>query len=148
MGGAREMFLQTQINNKVKRFSEHCFGPSGRNKFYTGEIVYFKQIHSKKWKGPGTVIIQDNEQVLIKHKGYYVRLHPCRAMLEKISHNKRSSKQKFDDQSLNFNNSSDIYMPVKSNTYVECPSLSSLQAVQYCKSLNILCITPFWHLQT
>ena len=44
--------------------------------------MYYKRNDSKKWKGPGTVIGQDSQQVLIKHGGIYVRVHPCRIMLE------------------------------------------------------------------
>ena len=50
----REVFLQTQLKNNVERISKHSVKPSGRNSFYTGENVYFKQVHSEKWKGPGT----------------------------------------------------------------------------------------------
>ena len=32
-------------------------------------------------KGPGNVLGQDGQQVLIKHGSYYVRVHPCRIKL-------------------------------------------------------------------
>ena len=37
----------------------------------------------KKWRGPGKVIGHESQQVLIKHGGTYVRVHPCRVLLEK-----------------------------------------------------------------
>ena len=48
--------------------------------------MYYKRNDSKKWKGPGKVIGQDAQQVLIKHGGVYVRVHPCRIMMKKDSH--------------------------------------------------------------
>ena len=57
IGRIKEVFLQTQISNSAKRISKHSVGASGLNKLYTGEIVYFKQFHSKKWKIPGTVVL-------------------------------------------------------------------------------------------
>ena len=39
--------------------------------------------YSKRWKGPGKVLGHDGQQVLIKHGGIYVRLHPCRVMLDR-----------------------------------------------------------------
>ena len=51
--------------------------------YITGDTVYYKKMVSKKLKGPGKVIGQDGQQVLIKHGGMYVRVHPCRIMFEK-----------------------------------------------------------------
>ena len=39
--------------------------------------------YSKRWKEPGKVLGHDGQQVLIKHGGIYVRLHPCRVMLDR-----------------------------------------------------------------
>ena len=54
-------------------------------KYFTGDIVYYKGINSNEWKGPGTVIGQDGQQVLVKHGGSYVRVHPCRLLLEQAA---------------------------------------------------------------
>ena len=51
-------------------------------KYLTGDIVYYKRNNSNEWKGPGTVIGQDGQQVLVKHGGSYVRVHPCHLLLE------------------------------------------------------------------
>ena len=33
----------------------------------TGDSVFYKRNNSNEWKGPGTVIGQDGQQVLVKH---------------------------------------------------------------------------------
>ena len=43
-------------------------------------IRYYKRNDSKRWKRPGKVLGHDSQQVLIKHRGIYVRIHPCRVM--------------------------------------------------------------------
>ena len=54
-------------------------------KYFTGDIVYYKRNNSNEWKGPGTVIGQDRQQVLVKHGGSYVTVHPCRLLLEQVA---------------------------------------------------------------
>ena len=48
-----------------------------------GDLVYYKRKDSDKWKGPGKVIGKENKQILVKHRGYYVRVHPCSSQLVK-----------------------------------------------------------------
>ena len=45
-----------------------------------GDKVYYKRKDSKKWKGPAFVLGKDGQQVLLKHGGYYIRVHPCQFM--------------------------------------------------------------------
>ena len=61
----------------------HSIRPSCHNKFFTGDQLFYKRNDSKCWKGPGKVLGHDGQQVLIKHGGIYVRVHPCREMLER-----------------------------------------------------------------
>ena len=37
-------------------------------------------IDENKWRGPAKVLGKDGQQVLLKHGGYYVRVHACRLM--------------------------------------------------------------------
>ena len=39
----------------------------------------------KGWKGPGVVLGQDGQFVLIRHGGAYYRVHPCQLMKEKVT---------------------------------------------------------------
>ena len=50
-------------------------------KYYSGDLVYYKQKDNNYWKGPGTVIGQDVQQVLVKHSSSYVRVHRCQLQL-------------------------------------------------------------------
>ena len=45
--------------------------------------MYYKRNDTRKWRGPGTVIGHDSSNVLIKHGAHYVRVHPCRVILDK-----------------------------------------------------------------
>ena len=43
-----------------------------------GDLVYYKRLDSPKWKGPASVLGKEGQQVLLKHGGRYIRVHPCR----------------------------------------------------------------------
>ena len=81
---AREAFIQQEASEKIRQALRHQIRPSGDLKFVCGDIVYYKRNDSSKWKGPGTVIGQEGQQILVKHGGVYVRVHPCR-LLHKVT---------------------------------------------------------------
>ena len=83
MHSARQAFIESESAEKIRRALRHQTRSSGDTKFCTGDIVFYKRNLSKKWKGPGSVIGQDGQQVIVKHCGTYVRVHPCRLLLEK-----------------------------------------------------------------
>ena len=43
--------------------------------------IVFKRKDEKRWRGPGTVIGQDDQFVLIRHQTTTLRAHPCRLQL-------------------------------------------------------------------
>ena len=45
------------------------------------------------WKGPGTVIGQDEQQVLVKHSSSYVRVHPCQLQLINMEENELERRE-------------------------------------------------------
>ena len=91
MGAARRAFVECENSEKIKRALRHNMTSSSQTKYFTGDSVYYKRADSRKWKGPGKVIGQDGQQVLIKHGGTYVRVHPCRIILEKSGTERPSS---------------------------------------------------------
>ena len=47
----------------------------------TDDKAYYRRQTDDYWKGPATVIGQENQQVLIKHVSAYQKMHPCRLCL-------------------------------------------------------------------
>jgi len=74
---AREAFIQSEHSERIRRALAHNIRTSGEIKYITGDQVYYKRKESNEWKGPGNVLGQDSQQVLIKHGSYYVGVHPC-----------------------------------------------------------------------
>ena len=71
--------------------------------------MYFKRLNETRWRGPGTVLGQDGQQILVKYGSTYVRVHPCRICLERKSisnpgesdSSKKDSENHHDDNSRN-----------------------------------------------
>ena len=80
---AREEFVRCESSEKLRRALRHNVRSSGDIKYVTGDRVYYKRLNEIKWQGPATVLGQDGQQVLVKHGGVYVRVHPCRLQLER-----------------------------------------------------------------
>ena len=83
ISAARKAFIEAENSERIKRALRHNKRPSCHNKFFTGDQVFCKHNDSKHWKGPGNVLGHDGQQVLIKHGGIYVRVHPYHVMLER-----------------------------------------------------------------
>ena len=79
---ARKAFIESENSERIKRALNHNNRSSGDTKYMTGDVVFYKRNDSQLWKGPGTVIGQDGQQILIKHGSTYVRVHPCRIQLK------------------------------------------------------------------
>ena len=79
---AREAFVQAESSERIKRALRYNIRPGGSNKFFNGDIVFYKRNDSRRWKGPGRVIGSESSNILIKHGSSYVRVHACRVMLE------------------------------------------------------------------
>ena len=82
MHSARKAFIASEASEKLRRALRHNVRTSGNVKYVTGDSVFYKRNDSNKWKGPGKVIGQDGQQVLVKHGSVYVRVHPCRLTLK------------------------------------------------------------------
>ena len=83
MHAARQAHIKCESDSRVRRALRHNIRTSGDTVYVTGDKVYYKRVDSRRWKGPGTVIGQEGQQVLVKHGGVYIRVHPCRLTLEK-----------------------------------------------------------------
>ena len=79
---ARKAFIEMENSDKIRRALAHNTRNFNEVKYVTGDSVYYKRKDSKEWRGPGKVIGQDGQQVLVKHGSTYVRVHPCRLVLQ------------------------------------------------------------------
>jgi hypothetical protein len=93
MHTAREAFIKSEASEKIKRALNHNVRSSNDVKYYTGDHVYYKRKDSKCWHGPGVVLGQDGQTVLVKHGGVYVRVHPCRLTLVDQEHNQNNQTE-------------------------------------------------------
>ena len=78
---ARSAFIHTESSARIKRALSHNIRSSGDVKYTTGDNVYYKRKDETRWRGPGTVIGQDGQFVLVRHQSTWIRVHPCRLQL-------------------------------------------------------------------
>ena len=91
---ARKAFFEADSNEKL------CCPLKVKNRIATGityeiaDIAYCKRQDTVKWKCPGKVIGKEDKQILVKHSGYYIRVHPCSVQLvTNIGRNKSEGTQ-------------------------------------------------------
>ena len=83
MHSARQQYLKSESSDKLRRALRHQTRTYSNVRYNTGDHVYYKRENCNQWKGPGTVIGQDGQQVLVKHSSTYIRVHPCRLQMVK-----------------------------------------------------------------
>lgn len=80
---AREAFMQAENSDRIRRALRGRIYEGTHQKFCIGDVVYYKRLGSKEWKGPGKVIAQDGDQVLVKSGARsLVKVHPCKLVLK------------------------------------------------------------------
>ena len=104
---ARQKFIESESSEKIRRALRHKVRSYANVKYSNGDKVYYKRKNFKGWKGPGVVLGQDGQFVLLRHGGAYYRVHPCQIMKvipsEDVRENMEgaSSEQvKYDDKSV------------------------------------------------
>ena len=83
-------FIKSESSEKISRALRHNLGSCKDTIFTTGDDVYYKRNNRKRWKGPGTVIGEDGQQILVKHGSFYVRYHPSHVILKDKDVRKRT----------------------------------------------------------
>ena len=81
---AREAFMASENSERIRRAMSHNIRTTGDVKYLTGDSVLYKRTSSREWHGPGKVLGQDGQQVLVKHGSIYVRVHPCRLQFASV----------------------------------------------------------------
>ena len=75
---AQQNFLKAEADEKLKRALNKRTRTYADKVFSMGDSVYYKRISSHFWHGPAKVLGKDGQTYLLKHGGYYIRVHPCR----------------------------------------------------------------------
>ena len=75
---ARKAFIEQESAERLRRALNRKSRTYSNVVFCQGDQVYYWRNNSTEWHGPAVVIGRDGQQVLVKHGGYYVRVHPCR----------------------------------------------------------------------
>ena len=81
MRKARSAYIYTESSIRIRRALNHNTRSSNDVKYITGDNVYYKRRNEARWRGPGTVIGQDGQFVLVRHQSTWIRVHPCRLQL-------------------------------------------------------------------
>ena len=61
-----KIFIESEADEKLRRALRHKTRPSTSNVFQSGDQVFYKRSDSGYWKGPGTVIGQQQRQRKLK----------------------------------------------------------------------------------
>ena len=71
----RKTFIEAESNAKFMSCFKSKKQSYNRNWVWNfGDMVYYKRRSLDKCKGSGTVIGQENKEILVKHGGYYIRV--------------------------------------------------------------------------
>ena len=74
--------LECEANEKLRRAIRSQVTPANSLIFQPGNHEFYIRNNENMWKGPGIVIGKENKQILVKHGGQYIRVHPCRLQLK------------------------------------------------------------------
>ncbi len=80
---ARKAFVELENTDRLKRALKERVYPQSTARFMSGDKVYFKRAKTKDWCGPGEVVGQKDNQVLIWNAGRIVKINPCKVVLVK-----------------------------------------------------------------
>jgi transposase InsO family protein len=94
---ARENFIQAESSEKIRRALRSNVRSYADVTYENHDKVYYRRKNFKGWKGPGVVLGQDGQFVLIRHGGAYYRIHPCQLMKVKMQHATNAPVTKVND---------------------------------------------------
>ena len=92
---ARENFIQQEAAERLRRALSRKSRTYSNKTFCQGDLVYYYRNNNSEWHGPAVVIGRDSQQILVKHGGTYIRVHPCRLQ---ALHNQNMSQSLPDNQ--------------------------------------------------
>ena len=102
MHKARQSFIEAEASEKIQRALKYKIRTYSETVFEKGEKVFYKRKSEKGWKGPATVLVQDNKWVLLRHGGAFYRCHACQVIKKdasvKASDEKRVNPRKTENK--------------------------------------------------
>ena len=78
MHAARKDFICNESSERIRRALLRQVREDDISDMCVGDSVYYKRLGEDMWRGPGKVIGHEGKEVLVKHGGYYVKVHTCR----------------------------------------------------------------------
>ena len=93
---ARVAFMESECSAKLRRALVSQTRSYSDVPIVSGDVVHYKRKDNPKWRGPATVLGKDGQQVLVKHGGYLIRVHPSRIRLSK----NQSAAARFNQNSI------------------------------------------------
>jgi hypothetical protein len=90
---ARATFIKQEAAERLRRALNRKSRTYSNKTFCQGDLVYYWRNNGSEWHGPAVVIGKDSQQILVKHGGMYIRVHPCRLQMynnQNMSENQNS----------------------------------------------------------
>ena len=78
---ARQEMIKAEASEKIRRAIRSKTRVHTNTLYLPGDEVFFKREGEKRWRGPGRVIGQDGQKVLVKTPCSLVSVHTCRICL-------------------------------------------------------------------
>lgn len=82
MHQAREEFTRAERKIRLNRALKSRVYSYMKDPVTTGDVVYYKRLVGKGLQGPATVITTVDKNVIIKHGGKLIRIHPSKLVLK------------------------------------------------------------------
>ena len=77
-----KVFVLAEGSGKIHRASRHNVRVSGDTRCFARDSVFCKRNDCGQGNGPGKIIRQEGELVLVENGSNYIRVHLCRLALE------------------------------------------------------------------
>ena len=89
---SREAYIKAENAERVARAMRGRVYAGTHQRFFSGDIVYYKKRDLKQWQGPGKVLGQDGAQVLVKTGARtLIKVHPCKLILKQTAEQQMNS---------------------------------------------------------
>ena len=106
MHAARKEFIEQESSERLRRALNKKSRTYSNHVYCQGDRVYYWRNDQLNCHGPATVIGRDGQQILLKHGGMYIRVHPCR--MQPCITETTSTSSSYEQSSQSNNNTSSV----------------------------------------